>query len=215
MVEARIILIRHAESQHHISGLSGGWTDTPITPRGHQQAELLAERLRRELPASPIRLLTSDLLRARETAAYIAMALGVSAEPDARLREFNNGEAAGLTNAEVARRWPRAAGSMSLDERPWPGSDTWREFYARAGAFLDSLNPAGPIPVIVTHGGMVYAMVAHWLRLAPEQMKAVNFGAHVTSVTILRMWNGLREVERLNDIGHLAGTESYQGVGPD
>ncbi|MGE0598600.1 MAG: histidine phosphatase family protein [Dehalococcoidia bacterium] len=208
-----IILVRHAESEHHIKKLSGGWTDTPITELGHQQAHLVAQRLKGELGETPIRLIASDLLRTQNTARHIADAFGVEPVLDRRLREFNNGEAAGLTNEEVARRWPRPPGPMGIDERPWPGCETWREFYARAGAFLDALELDGPTPVLVTHGGTVFVLVAHWLGLAPEHMKVVNFGAHVTSVTVLRTWNGLREVERLNDASHLAGTGGWVGLG--
>lgn len=206
MPSRSVIIVRHAESEHHIKKLSGGWTDTPITERGHQQAYLVAQRLRQELGDVPIRLITSDLLRTRDTARHIADAFGVEPVPDARLREFNNGEAAGLTQEEVGRRWPRDAGPMALDERPWPGCESWREFYARAGSFLDSLDLVGPTPILVTHGGTMFVLVAHWLGMPPELMKVSNFHAHVTSITVLkRPDHGLREVERLNDIAHLAG----------
>lgn len=208
----RIILVRHAESEHHVRKLSGGWTDTPLTELGHRQAHLVAARLKREIGEEPIRLITSDLLRTQNTAQHIAKAFGVEPVLDERLREFNNGEAAGLPQEEVDRRWPRPAAPMTIDEKPWPGCESWREFYARAGAFLDSFDLEGPTPVLVTHGGTVFVLVAHWLGLAPEHMKVVNFAAHVTSVTVLRNWHGLKEVERLNDTSHLVGTESYLPV---
>lgn len=210
MPNRSVIIVRHAESEHHIKKLSGGWTDTPITAHGHQQAHLVAERLRNELGETPVRLFTSDFLRTRETAQHIADAFGIEAIADERLREFNNGEAANLTQDEVQRRWPRIAGPMGLDEHPWPGCESWREFYARAGAFLDWLDLEGATPVLVTHGGTMFVLVAHWLGLPPELMKVVNFHAHVTSITVLkRPAHGLREVERLNDIAHLAGNEGH------
>ena len=87
-----VILVRHAESEHHVKGLSGGWTDTPITEIGHEQAHRVAQRLRAELGDAPIRLFTSDLLRTRDTAGHIAEAFGVEPVADGRLREFNNGD---------------------------------------------------------------------------------------------------------------------------
>jgi len=214
MPEKTVILVRHAESEHHVRRLSGGWTDTPLTALGHEQAHRVARRLKAELGDSPIRLLTSDLLRTQNTARHIAEAFQVEPVLDQRLREFNNGEAANLTQAEVERRWPRVPGPMGLDERPWPGCETWREFYLRAGNFLDSLDLEGPTPVLVTHGGTVFVLVAHWLGLPPELMNVVNFSAHVTSVTVLRRpSNGLREIERLNDVAHLAGMEGWVSLG--
>ena len=214
MATKSVILIRHAESEHHIKKLSGGWTDTPITEHGHRQAHLLAQRLKSELGDTPIRLFTSDLLRTQNTAQHIAEAFGVEPVADDRLRELNNGEAANLSQDEVNRRWPRAAGPMGLDERAWPKSETWREFYGRAGAFLDTLDLDGPPPVVVTHGGTLFVLVARWLNMPAELMKVSNFHAHVTSITVLKMpENGLREVERLNDVAHLVGTDGWVSLG--
>jgi broad specificity phosphatase PhoE len=179
-----LILVRHAESEHHIRRLSGGWTDTPITEIGHRQAHLVAQRLKSELGDTPIRLFTSDLLRTRNTAQHIADAFEVEPIADGRLREFNNGEAAGLTIEEVHRRWPRP--DFDFD---------------------------GPLPIVVTHGGTLFVLVARWLGLPAELMKVVNFHAHVTSVTVLkRPERGLSEVERLNDVSHLAGMAGWVGL---
>jgi broad specificity phosphatase PhoE len=208
-----LILVRHAESEHHIKRLSGGWTDTPITEVGHQQAHAVALRLKAELGDTPIRLFTSDLLRTQNTAQHIADAFGVEPVADGRLREFNNGEAAGLTIEEVQHRWPRPDAPMGLDERAWPGCETWREFYERAGAFVDDFDFDGPLPIAVTHGGTLFVLVARWLGLPPELMKVVNFHAHVTSVTVLkRPERGLSEVERLNDVSHLAEMAGWVGL---
>lgn len=209
-----VILVRHAESEHHVKRLSGGWTDTPITELGHQQAHLVAQRLKLELGETPVRLFSSDLLRTQDTARHIADALGVEPMLDERLREFNNGEAAGLTIEELERRFPGPAQPWGLDHRQWPSGETWREFYARAGGFIDTLDFDGPLPVLVTHGGTVFVLVARWLGLPPELMKVVNFHAHVTAVTVLkRPDHGLSEVERLNDVSHLAGMKGWVSLG--
>jgi broad specificity phosphatase PhoE len=127
-----ILLIRHAQSEHHVRRLSGGWTDTPLTPLGHEQSRRLATRLRAELPDTVIRLYSSDLIRAQETARCIAEQFEVEPIIDARLREHNNGVAAGLTIDEVRVRFPNAL-RASIDERPYPEAETAREFYARQG----------------------------------------------------------------------------------
>lgn len=36
-----IILIQHCQSEHHINNISGGWTDTPLTKVGKNQAKKL------------------------------------------------------------------------------------------------------------------------------------------------------------------------------
>jgi phosphohistidine phosphatase len=71
----RLVLVRHAEA-------APGEPDElrPLTPRGREQSRELVERLPR-----PDAVLTSPLLRARETAALLARPHGLEAEPDERL----------------------------------------------------------------------------------------------------------------------------------
>lgn len=75
----QLYLVRHAEA-------AGGEPDElrPLTPAGREQARSLGERLR-ESGVRPDTILTSPLLRARETAALLARELGVEAVPDDRL----------------------------------------------------------------------------------------------------------------------------------
>src|SRR5436190_12855943 len=75
----RLYLVRHAEA-------APGEPDElrALTPGGREQARALGERLRGE-DARPDIVLTSPLLRARETGAELARALGAETEPDERL----------------------------------------------------------------------------------------------------------------------------------
>lgn len=75
----RLYLVRHAEAAQ-------GEPDDlrPLTPQGREQARALGERLRAE-DARPGTVLTSPLLRARETGAELARALGAETEPHERL----------------------------------------------------------------------------------------------------------------------------------
>ena len=75
----RLYLVRHAEA-------APGEPDElrPLTPDGRQQARELGQRMRDEL-ARPEAILTSPLLRARETGGELARALEVDPEADERL----------------------------------------------------------------------------------------------------------------------------------
>jgi broad specificity phosphatase PhoE len=204
----RLLIVRHAQSEHHVLGLTGGWTDTGLTDLGHEQARRLAARLAAELAGAPIRLYTSELRRAAETAGHIAAALGVEPVPDPRLREHNNGAAAGLTHAEAVARFPDSyARSWDTDMRPFPGAETWREFHARTSSFMEALPVDGPMPLLVTHGGTLMNLIAWWLRLEVEALQNLWFGALPASVTVLQADDGPgwshRGIERLSDIAHL------------
>ena len=82
----RLYLVRHAKA-------APGDPDElrPLTAEGREQARLLAGRLAAEQPEAVV---TSPLLRARETAELLARACGLQAEPDDRL-------APGATPGEV------------------------------------------------------------------------------------------------------------------
>jgi phosphohistidine phosphatase SixA len=73
----RLFLVRHAEA-------APGEPDDlrPLTPAGREHARTLGATLATEHPGA---VLTSPLLRARETAAAIAEAAGVAVEADERL----------------------------------------------------------------------------------------------------------------------------------
>jgi phosphohistidine phosphatase len=75
----QVHLVRHAEA-------AGGEPDElrPLTPAGREQARSLGERLR-DSGVRPDAILTSPLLRARETAAVLGRELGVDVVPDERL----------------------------------------------------------------------------------------------------------------------------------
>ena len=75
----RVYLVRHGQAE------PGNPDDLRrLTPRGREQARLLATHLGAE-GASPDAVVSSPLLRARETADEVARALGVRAEVDERL----------------------------------------------------------------------------------------------------------------------------------
>jgi phosphohistidine phosphatase len=75
----QLYLVRHAEA-------AGGEPDElrPLTPAGREQARSLGERLR-DSGVKPDAILTSPLLRARETAALLGRELGLEPAPEERL----------------------------------------------------------------------------------------------------------------------------------
>jgi probable phosphoglycerate mutase len=100
-----IYVVTHTQSHHHVEGLVGGWHDSSLTDHGRAQARLVAARLQATLKdVAPIEVYASDLLRAEETAAIIAAALGVAAQTTADLRERSLGEAGGKPQAWLAGR---------------------------------------------------------------------------------------------------------------
>jgi phosphohistidine phosphatase len=91
----QLVLVRHAKA-------AAGEPDElrPLTPEGREQAAALAERLR-DSRIRPSAVLTSPLLRARETAELVAKELGAEVVPDDRLSPGATADA--VTDAVAGR----------------------------------------------------------------------------------------------------------------
>jgi len=91
----RLVIVRHAEA-------ASGEPDElrPLTPEGRDAARALGRRLADE-GIAPDAVLTSPLLRARETAQELARPAGLEPEPDERLAP---GATAGAVRAAAEER---------------------------------------------------------------------------------------------------------------
>jgi probable phosphoglycerate mutase len=196
-------LVRHAQSLHHVTDLTGGWTDTDLTELGRRQADRLADRLASELADVTCRFYSSDLKRAAQTAESIARATGLDPTYEAGLKEYNNGLAAGKSWQEAeAMRAPMT--EPRVDWRPYPESETLREFYCRVSECMERLM-RDPTPLLaVTHGGTIMGILSWWLGLDVDQSPRVEFISEPASLSVLRVnrWDA-HVLERLNDTAHL------------
>ena len=143
---------------------------------GRAQAAAVAPVL---AEAAPSILLTSDLLRAADTARAVAEVLGLAAVPDVRLRELDLGAWQGLTSDQARERFPDEHRAWRAGEDlPRGGGETYRDAGERAAAcvadHLASVPPGGTM-LAVTHGGTARAALGVllelpapvWGRLAP------------------------------------------------
>ena len=93
-----ILLVRHGETDGNAARVLQR-PDVPLNDRGIRQAEQLARRL-----SAPgfARILCSDLLRARMTAAPLAARSGFAIEQTPLLQERNFGDLRGMAYAALA-----------------------------------------------------------------------------------------------------------------
>ena len=129
--------------------------------------------------ASPALVVSSDLVRARDTAQALADAAGLDLVLDPRLRELDLGAWQGLTSEQARARFPdEHAAWRAGQDLPRGGGETYEQAGARAAAavaqHVASVPPGGTL-VAVTHGGTARAALgvllglpaAAWPRLAP------------------------------------------------
>lgn len=206
-----LLLIRHAEADHHIRAITGGWTDTDLTEKGRNQSALLAARLREAVHGAPLHLGSSDLRRALQTAEIIRDAIQRPLHVYSELRDLNNGVAAGKTHVE-AREYATHPTEPILDWQPYPEAESWRQFYMRITAFMDAFSGCNENnTILVTHLAVVHVIVAWWLRINVESN--TNFETAPASLTVLTVNKyGERTVERLNDTGHLFAAGLHEAL---
>ena len=133
-----LILIRHGETDWNRQMRFQGHIDVPLNAAGQAQAARLAERLARE----PLQVLvSSDLLRARQTAAPLAARLGLALVADAGLREQGFGELEGLRTADVQRERPEVWAAWSRHDQHYavPGGESTHGFHERVLAAVQRL----------------------------------------------------------------------------
>ena len=105
-IAKHIYFVRHGESVSNAGGITMEHAKIPLTPRGYAQAIAVAG----QLPAKPVRVLSSAFLRARETAKPYSERVGVMVEVQPLLNEFSAIDPSLLHGMNGAQR--RTAGRM-------------------------------------------------------------------------------------------------------
>jgi broad specificity phosphatase PhoE len=154
-----ILLARHGESDWNRDGRWQGHADRPLTDLGRQQARALADRL----AATDLHAVySSDLERARETAAIVAEPHQLPVKELSDLREVDVGSWSGLTRAEAEKRFPIAFRRWTEGQEGWDDGETYEHLSERAlGAVLEiaARHPDDRI-LLVAHGGSIRAVHA-------------------------------------------------------
>jgi len=200
----RLILVRHGESEANARGIIQGRLDFGLSELGRLQAERVAERLQGE---DVLRIVTSPLIRAAQTAETIGASCGIAPEADPALMEYDAGEISGLTGEEIRRRYPEVLVTYARGERPRFAGEEGREvFAARLASVLARLTsgPEGETTVAVAHGGVVSA-VCHLLVGLDLDRPGVFQVANCSLTVIGRERSGRLAILSHNDVCHLSG----------
>jgi 2,3-bisphosphoglycerate-dependent phosphoglycerate mutase len=196
----RIWLVRHGVTDWNLEGRWQGWSDTPLSTLGQDQAWKLRTRLEHR---HFDRVVSSDLIRALDTARLA----GFEPTPVAQLRELNFGVFEGGTNSENAQHPEFAAWIQDPVTRAAPMGESYASLRGRAMHWLESLPEHGDI-LAFSHGGFIQVLTSGLLNLEPLAAPRV-WRLRVThgSITVLeRYWTpsgAVWTLERLNDTAHL------------
>jgi uncharacterized phosphatase len=183
-----LYLVRHGETDWNLQRRIQGSTDIPLNQTGRLQARSTGRLLARR---SWDAIISSPLSRAAETAAIIADELGLPAPQIVDdIVERAYGEAEGLDDIELARRFPGTT--------PVAGRESRQEVSARVTPALLEIgeNRPGQHVIITTHGGVIRTVLE---AVAPGS--DVHRGVRITNGSIhsFRYVDGVLKLVAFND----------------
>ncbi len=200
----RLLLARHGQSVSNAIRRFQGAQDVALSPLGRRQAEALGQAVSRRAIAH---VYVSPLERARHTAEIALAGLELPLTVVDDLRELSLGEWEGCTVEEIRSqpgdpyaRWVRDP----VQCLP-PGGEPLADVQARVLRAVEGItaaHPNGDDVLIVAHGGVISALLAHWLGLplssiwriavangslseiAPPRVVSVNETGHLRDIDV-------------------------------
>lgn len=141
-----IYLVRHGQTDWNVERKTQGHTDIPLNENGKNQAHNLSDKISN---FKIDKIISSDLLRAKETAEIINEKFNVSIECDKRLREMNYGDLEGVCRDELTPDiW-----EIFNNKPDKLHAEHIESVFDRVKSFFDELNLNDENILIVTHGG--------------------------------------------------------------
>lgn len=191
--------------------MTGHWQgqgDSPLSDRGVEQAEALAERLS---GASFDRFVSSDLSRAADTARAVGARIGVTPELHQRWREIDVGDWEGLTREEVKERFPEQIEALKGGHPiKIGGAESWLELAQRVNGALQDLRAElepGQRAAVFAHGGVIASLVGVLFGVGRDRRRLGNVAN--TAMTTIRYEGDRPTLLRYNDATHVGPLPSW------
>ena len=208
-----LLLIRHGETSWNRELRFQGQLDVPLNEMGFIQAQRLKTRIEQALiewqkqGRVPTCLISSDLLRAQQTAAPVKEVLGQTCLLNAGLREQCYGIFEGMRSPEIQVQFPEAWQRwLAFDaDTAVEGAESTREFHDRVMATLENIAQKyqGEHVVVITHGGVLDMVWRHAKALSlagPRLCDIPNAGLNQVA------WrDGDLHIQTWADVSHLVG----------
>ncbi len=206
MKETKITIIRHGETEWNKLMQLQGHQDSPLTVRGIEQAEQLAETIKnRQFDI----LISSDLGRAKHTARIINKYLQLKTIEDKSLRERAFGIMEGLTREEVKLNFKEVFDAyMNRDYNyPIPCGESLQFFFDRVIEGISTIAKAykGKNVLLVAHGGVLDCIIRKIFNI--ELHVERSFSIYNTSVNTISVKGTEWVLEEWGNIEHLKKTE--------
>lgn len=190
-----LILLRHGQTDANARSLLQGRIDVPLDDTGHVQAKKCGAYLREMFPGA--RVISSPLLRTRETASYVADAI----EIDDRFIELDYGDWDGVAMTDISQsEWAQWRSTPSF--RP-PAGESLLELDERVRPALEELVDEarhGHV-IVVSHVSPIKSAITWALGVGPD----ATWRCHLDRASICRISIGPRgpSLTAMNETAHL------------
>jgi len=171
MTAPEIYLVRHGETEWNRDGRIQGWLDSPLTPRGREQARRIGRKLAR-LGLGPLPVSVSPLGRTRATLEILSEEVSLGpVTVESRLRELSLGSWEVLTFEDIDAHFPELL--VGTTRHTWyfraPDGEAFESASDRVGSWLAKQTE----PVLAVAHGMIGRLLrARYLNLPWEEAQA-------------------------------------------
>ena len=192
---ALVILLRHGQTDENVSGRISGQGPVPLNTRGQEQARLAAEAL---ALLGITHIFSSPLVRARQTAAFLAERLQKFIEEIPDLREVGYGDWEGKTFNEM--RTHPVAHQVFHDpiNATFPNGESLLEVQQRGIRVIEWVRNTYPqgIVTMVSHGDVIRTSLAHYLGMPFNEYRRLDLDNG--AISVLELFDGWIRVKALN-----------------
>jgi probable phosphomutase (TIGR03848 family) len=196
-----VLLVRHGQTPTTGKLLPGRAPGLHLSETGQAQAEAVGRRLASQPKLKVDAIYASPLERTKETAGFIAAALGLKVKTDKGLLEADIGDWTGQELKAVAKtpEW-KIVHSYPSGFR-FPGGESFVEMQTRTVSAIDRLRQSHPGQTIVavSHADTIKAAVAHALGTHLDLFQRIVISP--CSVTAIAYGDGGPTVLSVNSVG--------------
>lgn len=202
-MKTKLIFVRHAQAEGNMLREFHGWTDSELTKMGHEQAKLVAKKLK---DIKIDLLYSSSMKRTLQTARYIADVKGLPIVRTDKLKEINGGDWEGLKFEDLPELYKDAYETWEHrpHEHKMPNGESMDEFLARLIAEVETIirNNLGKTVCVVTHGTAIKALMCFFLGKDLEEMALIPWYDN-TSITVVEKEENRYTITIEGDASHL------------
>jgi len=202
-VGVKLFLIRHGQTEGNAQGRYQGSLETHLTEEGKQQA-ICAKKYLSNVRFSNI--YSSPMKRTMETAKIISDGTTHDIKVREDLRELNFGKWEGLKFEEINERYRQDYQNWLNDPYASPPTDgeSFSALVLRADNALKKIvteNPDGSSVAIITHGGVILALIVNWLQIPSKCWRSLIQRQGAINVVVID--RGFPYISSLNYTGHI------------